>query len=272
MSVTKKLAALLWMSIIIISWCSTQNRWQWHSIDYVIEQAIQKNQDCGDINWRTFISYDLLWATINDDENFEYYLAVNGQWYFINERWDLSSSCRFTGVPIKIEIGENKNWYFVISYQKAEEWAEYESSVKAMFSEDAYKNRKLRQRTYWNWRWNTLNLAEEYFWVKVDSNNNFDCKFCDITRYYHESELNKQWKNVEIYSSEPIDKKRFIFKNDWTLQKMWSKDEWKYERHFWKDNLSVIINMGDQTNTIERIIIERLKDNEMVFYTEYIQI
>lgn len=272
MSIIKKSLILIWLSTIILTWCQNKNSIWWRSIDFVIEQAIHKNQDCKEINSKTFVSYDLLWASINNKENLEYYLAVNWQWYFINERWDLSSSCWFTGVPTKVEIAENKNWYYAVDYQVAKNWPEYESSVKNMFSEDAYKNRKLRQRTYWNWRWSTLNLAEEYFWVKVDSNNEFDCKFCDITWYYHESDLNKQWKDVEIYSSEPIDKKRFIFKTDWTLQKMWSKDEWKYERHFWKDNLSVIINKWENTNTLERMIIESLKDNEMVFYTEYIQI
>lgn len=272
MSVIKKLPVIIWLTVIMLTGCQNQNSQQWHSIDFVIEQAIHKNQDCNDTNSTTFISYDLLWVNINNNENIEYYLAVNGQWYFLNERWDLSSSCWFTGIPTKIEIGENKNWYFVVNYQIAKNWPEYESSVRTMFSDEAYKNRKLRQRTYWNWRWDSLNKAEEYFWVKVDNGNKFDCKFCDITRYYHESDLDKQWKSIEIYSTEPIDNRRFIFKSDWTLQKMWSNDEGKYERHFWKDNLSVIIDKWNNIKTLERMIIENLKDNEMVFFTEYIQL
>ena len=264
----KFLRVLLILSFLFL--CSQRIRAdkQWfQNIDFYVNQAIHEHEWCYD--GKTFINYDLLWISINEDGNFEYYVSANGQWYYVDERWNLSSSCRFILRPIAVELQESKTWYILINYQNPKNSLKDNKKIKEVFSENAYKNRKAREN--WTVEFDVLTDAEEYFWIKLDEIWNFECKFCDTTRYFVENIQNKSWDYRNLYINNPVSNKRFIFNSDGTMQRMWGND-WKYDWHFWKNDTTIIIKDQDNPSTIQRFIIEELKDNEMVFLTESIQI
>lgn len=264
----KFLRVLLILSCIFLCSQRIKADKQWlQNIDFFINKTIHDHEDC--FEWKTFIKYDLLWVSINNDGNFEYYVNANGQWYFVDERWNLNSSCKFLSRPIAIELAETKTWYALINYQNPKNSLKNETEVKKVFSDNAYKNRKAREN--WITDLNALYDAEEYFWVKLDEVWNFDCKFCDTIRYFVENFQNKSWDYRNLYINEPIGNKRFKFNSDWTMQRMWGKD-WTYSWHFWKNDTTIMIKAPNNTWSIERLIIDELNDNEMVLFTESIQI
>jgi hypothetical protein len=55
-----------------------------------------------------------------------------------------------------------------------------------MFSDEAYKIRKDAKYTFINDK-TLLEQAEEYFGITIipETENNFECKFCDKLRYYN---------------------------------------------------------------------------------------
>lgn len=264
----KFLRVLLVLSCIFLctQWIRADKQWL-QNIDFFVNKAITEHEGCYD--WKTFIDYDLLGVSINDQGNFEYYVSVNGQWFYIDERWNLNTSCKFTQTPVAVEIAETKTWYALINYQNPKNSLKNDKQIKETFSENAYKNRKLRQNS--PTELNTLPEAEKYFWIILDETWNFECNFCDTTRYFYDKIINKNWDTRDLYGTEPVDKKRFIFNSDWTMQRMWA-NEWRFSRHFWKNNSTIMINDENNPSTIQRFIIEELKDNEMVFFTEYIQL
>ena len=148
------------------------------STDYFIEHAIHQHEDCGltTNTSKTFINYDLLWAAINDNWDFEFYVTANWQWYFIDDRWNLNSSCSFTSLPIIISLTENKYWYFVTNYYSIKPWSwnTRDSYVKSMFSDNAYGNRRLREYWWTHERISFLNEAEQYFWINLEKSENLN--------------------------------------------------------------------------------------------------
>lgn len=262
----KVLRVLLILSCIFFGTQRIRADKQWlQNIDFYVDKAIQEHEWCYD--GKTFISHDLLWISINDDGNFEYYLSANWQWYYVDERGNLNSSCKFSLTPIAVELAETKDWYDLINYRNPKNTLKTEEAIKETFSENAYKNRRARKTSAIVEENDALSLAESYFWVKLDEEWNFDCKFCDTTRYFVENFQNKSGDYRNLYINNPVGNKRFIFNSDWTMQRMWGND-WKYNRHFWKNDSTIIIKDPNNTGSLERLIIEELKDTEMVFFTE----
>ena len=242
--------------------------------DYFIENAIYQHENCGITTKtnKTFINYELLWAAINDDWDFEFYVTANWQWYFIDERWNLNSSCSFSSLPIIISLKENKYWYFVSNYYSINSGSTRELYIKSMFSDNAYRNRRLREYWWTHDRISFLNEAEQYFWIKLDQKWEFDCKFCNRPRFFYEKIQNKEWEDRNLYGSKEISKQSFTFNSDGSLKRVWISSVSYYNRYFWKDDSTIIIKDNNNPNFIERFIIEDLKDEEMVTFSEYIQI
>lgn len=261
----KALRVILILSCIFFGTQRIKADKQWlQNIDFYVDKALQDHEWC--FEGKTFINYDLLWISINDEGNFEYYLSANWQWYYVDERWNLSSSCKFSLTPVAVELAETKDWYDLINYRNPKNTLKTEKDIQAVFSENAYKNRRTRKNSIIAEENNALSLAESYFWVKLDEEWNFDCKFCDTTRY----QFDNLWLNEYRYINQPgWDSKRFIFNSDWTMQRMWGND-WKYTRHFWKNNSTLIVKDPNNTWSLERFIIKNLKDTEMIFILETI--
>ena len=245
-----------------------------YNTDYFIENVIHQHENCGLTTKtnKTFINYELLWAAINDNWEFEFYVTADWQWYFIDERWNLSSSCSFEKVPIAISLAENKNWYYVSSYQKISSWDIRDLYVKRIFSENAYRNRRMREYWWTHEKMSFLNEAEQYFWIKLDKKSEFECKFCDRPRYFYEIIQNKEWENRNLYGIKEISKQGFTFYSDGNLERVGINNKSNYNRYFWKDDSTIIIKDDNNPSIIERFIIEDLKDYEMTAFSEYIEI
>lgn len=245
---------------------------QHYSTNYFIKNAIHQYQDCKRIsqNSKTFVDYELLWAELDKDWYFEFYILWNWQWFYIDERWNLNNNCSFAWLPITVTLGENKNWYYILKYQVANK--SDSQSVKSIFSESAYKNRLARRNRENHEKISFLDDAEQHFWINLDENNEFKCSFCDKKRYYYESIENEEWERMNLYGTEQLSNNYLKFSSDWTLTKPWTHDKSKYTRHFGKDESTIIIKEKDNDSVIERFIIDQLKNNELIAFSEYIQI
>ena len=245
---------------------------QHYSTDYFIKNAIHQYQDCKKVgeNNKTFVDYELLWAEIDKNWYFEFYLLWNWQWFYIDERCNLNNNCSFSWLPITITLGENKNWYYILKYQVANK--SDSQSVRSIFSESAYKNRLVRRNRKNHEKISFLNDAEQYFWINLDETNEFKCTFCDKKRYFYESIENKEGLRMNLYGTEQLSNIYLKFSSDGSLTKLWTNDKWKYTRHFGKDDSTIIIKEKNNNSTIERFIIDQIKSNELVAFSEYIQI
>ena len=247
------------------------------STDFFIKNAIHQYQDCEIVskNDKTFINYDLLWAELDENWNYEFYVIWNWQWYYIDERGNLNLKCAFYWLPITITLAENKNWYYIEKYQSADSRKSNIQSVKNIFSDNAFMNRYSRKNRKNQEKISFLNDAENFFWIKLNDNKNFDCKFCDKKRYYYESILNKNWEKRDLYWIKDLWEKYYLFSSDGTLTKWWNdkwNDKWNYSRNFSKNNSTIIIEDKNDDSIIERFIIDEITDNELVSFSEYIQI
>ena len=167
----KKFLRILWI-ISCIFLCSQRIRAdkQWlQNIDFFVDKAIHEHEHC--FEGKTFMNYNLLWISINEDGNFEYYVNANGQWYYLDERWNLNSSCKFSSRPIAIELAETKTGYVLLDYKNPKNSLKNDDEIKKAFSDNAYKNRKARQN--WVTDLDALWDAEKYFWVKLDETWDF---------------------------------------------------------------------------------------------------
>ena len=245
-----------------------------YNTDYFIENAIHQHENCGLTTKtnKTFINYDLLWAAINDDGDFEFYVTANWQWYFIDERGNLNSSCSFSWLPIIISLTENKYWYFISNYYSINSWNTRELYIKSMFSDNAYRNWRLREYWWVHEKISFLNEAEQYFWIKLDQKWEFECTFCDKPRYFYEKIQNDEWEDRNLYGIKEISKQSFKFNSNGTLERVWINSKSYYSRYFGNDDKTVIIKDSNNPSTIERFIIEDLKDYEMTTFSEYIQV
>lgn len=245
-----------------------------YNTDYFIENTIHQHEDCNFSNRpsKTFINYELLWAALNDNGNFEFYISADWQWYYIDQRWNLSSSCSFSRLPIIITLNESRHWYYVSNYYTINSWSARELYVKSMFSDIAYKN--WRQREYW-WKHDKISFledAEQYFGVLLDEQWEFQCKFCDKNRYFYEKIQNKAWEYRDLYGSKELWNQSFIFYSDGNLERIWINGATRYKWHFGKNDSTILIINSNTPYIIERFIIDEIKDHEMVWFTEYVEI
>ena len=221
-----------------------QSSLQNYNTDYFIENAIHQHEDCGltTKNNKTFINYELLWAAINDNGEFEFYVIAYWQWYYVS------------------------------NYYSIDAWRTRELYVKSMFSDNAYRNRRLREYWWTHEKISFLDEAEQYFWIKLDQKWEFDCKFCDKPRFFYEKIQNKEWEDRNLYGTKEISKQKFTFKSDGSLERIWISGASYYNRYFWNNDSTIIIKDNNNPNMIERFIIDEYKDYEMTAFSEYVQI
>ena len=245
------------------------------NIDYVVDQAIEQHEECSHFwSTKTFINHDILRVGLNDNWNIEYNILASGRWYHLDERENLNSDCSFSEVPIIVEITEDENWYSVNYYGSERDKLNYKNFTKKNFSEIWYKDRQDRQRNNIKPKVvETLSLAENYFWIKLYQNKRFDCQFCDTERFYYDTITNKSWDVVDMYGVEPLNKKYIVFNNSgWTVQILGIENPQKHERYFGKDNSNIIIKNDNSGQTIQRLVINKIKDDEIRFIRESIQV
>lgn len=277
----------LLLCCFFITWCfnKIENTNETQTItnkntDQIISDAIYQYEECGkdSENEKTFISYALLWTWWNSQWHTEYYLVVNGQWYFLDQRWNIASSCGFGGIPTTISISQDENWPVLQEYKIARDGSEYDSSTREMFSKQAYNTRRNWKYTFNNTEKTFLEQAEEYFGTTVipESENNFDCPFCDKLRYYDwdpEDDEKLQDSNDLIfnYVSNNNGKNTIYFGSDWSFEAKWSWDEWTWIRVFGKDKNTIIVSSNRADHIYNRYIITNQDENNLNTILEVIQ-
>lgn len=278
----KFLWIFLFCSLIFIHWC--WNNWnneiqefttneEFSDIKETLKTIVQNHESCND-NSKMFVNIVLLWNSINDKWNTEYYLVTDWQWFYIDERWNLNNSCGFGNVPTTIELSQNENWYNLIRYETAKDWNEYESSIKEMFSKEAY-NKWLKVEYDLSDYVSTTQQAEEYFGVKIipESKNNFECGFCDKT-WYELSNNNENYKTNDLifnYTAENNWDNTIYFNSNWSFEDNTSRElSWKWT-WTWGTDANTIIVEKENVPVYFRYIITNQTNNSLWTILEIIQ-
>lgn len=241
-----------------------------------IEYAIAENESPKYYKWeKMFVSFDVLWTWRSLDRNTEYYLNVQWESFYIDDNGNLNNGGWF-GIPMTVEVIETEDWYKVIKFTQAQDGSYYTSSIKEMFSKEAY-------RRFENWTridsYNTdkslLEYAEEYFGMTVipGTKQDFVCNFCDKVRYETNIDefLEKTWELWYHVSLTPTENKTFLFKRDWSFETSGSRDAWKWTRIFWKDDKTIVVLMDDIQHVYNRYNIIEQDDEDMSFSLDIIQ-
>lgn len=306
----KRIIVVLTLNLLLLCWCSLNNKCPLSSLfvwwcpctddclpedretgnteikedklatrsEEVIDTFLHLFNDCNyHDNSKTFIAYAILWTWLNEKWRTEYYLVVNGQWYYLDERWNISNECWFGGIPTKITIDETNELPSFQDYETAKDWTEYDSSTKELFSDKAYKIRKDAKYKYNNTK-SFLEQAEEYYDTKIipEWNNNFECTFCDKLRYYEQTpEDDEKLKETnDLYFDYVADNNwnnTIYFWSDWTFEAKWSRDEWKWTWVFWKNKNTVIVSNSNAEHVYDRYIIINQDENNLNTILEIIQ-
>ena len=244
-----------------------------NTLEDAIINYITDNYSCNDWS-KLFVNYAELWMKSLWDWVAEWYINTQAQWFYIDERWNLNNSCWF-GVPMKITLS-TENWtdYKVIDAIQARDGNEYDKSIREMFSDEAI------DRLY-NWDValldgrTLLEMAEEYFGVTIipETENNFECKFCDKLWYYEPLEKDN-WRSDELnfnYTSENNWNNTIYFGSDWSFKAEWSWDAWEWTRTFGQDENTVIVLNNSIDHVYNRYIITNQTDNSLNTILEIIQ-
>ena len=239
-----------------------------------ILKNIVKNQESCDDNSEMFVNIVLLWNSINDKWNTEYYLVADWQWFYIDERWDLNNSCGFGNIPTTIELSQNENWYNLIRYEIAKDWNEYDSSTKEMFSEEAY-DKWLKVDYDLSDYISALQQAENYFNIKLipERKNDFECGFCDKTRYkLPDNDENYETNDLIFnYTAEDNWNDTIYFGSDWSFEDNTNRElNWKWTWTFGKDPTTIIVEK-ENVPVYSRYIITNLTNNSLWTILEIIQ-
>ena len=243
------------------------------SLEDTIIYYIADKYDCNDWS-KLFVNYAELWMKSLGDWIAEWYITTIGEWFYIDERWNLNNSCGF-GIPMKI-ITSCPDWihYTVIDSVQARDWNEYDESIREMFSDEA-----IDILYNWNLRFldgrTLLEMAEEYFGITIipETENNFECKFCDKLWYYEPLE-NEDWKGNELtfnYVSENNWRNTIYFGLDWTFKADWSWDAWEWTRTFGQNENTVIVLNDNLDHVYDRYIITNQTENSLSTILEIIQ-
>ena len=280
----KWLFSICLLSVFLLAWCwnnptieqetiNIENEtWveigQSVTLEDAIFNYIEENYSCDDWS-KLFVNYAELWQ-----DNSDFYINAIGEWFYIDERWNLNNSCGFS-IPMKVTVS-TQDWsnYVVTNVIQARDWNQYDESIREMFSEEAV------DRLY---NWNTwyidgrslLEMAEEYFGVTIipETENNFECKFCDKLRYYEPLE-NEDWKGNELtfnYISEDNWNNTIYFGSDWSFKAEWSWDAWEWTRTFGQDENTVIVLNNNLDHVYDRYIITSQTENSLSTILEIIQ-
>ena len=241
-----------------------------------IEYAIAENESPKYYKWeKMFVSFDVLWTWKSLDRNTEYYLNVQWEIFYIDDNGNLNNGGWF-GVPMTVEVAENNDWYKVVNLTQAQDWSYYTSSIKEMFSNEAYKRFEdgIIIDSY-NTDKSLLEYAEEYFNITIipETKQDFICDFCDKVRY--ETDVNEfienTWNIWYHVSLTPTENKTFLFKTDWLFETTWSRDAWEWTRVFGKDDKTVIVLMNDIQHVYDRYNIIEKSEDDMIFSLDIIQ-
>lgn len=280
----KFLWIFLFCSLIFIHWCWNNKTIELETINIenetwveigqsvTLEDAIfnyiEDNYSCDDWS-KLFVNYAELWQ-----DNADFYINTIGEWFYIDERWNLNNSCGFS-IPMKVTVS-TQDWsnYVVTNVIQARDWSDYDESIKEMFSEEAI------DRLY-NWNiWfidgrTLLEMAEEYFGVKIipESKNNFECGFCDKT--WHE--LSNNDENYETndlifnYTAEDNWNNTIYFNSNWSFEDNTNRElSWKWT-WTWGTDANTIIVEKENVPVYFRYIITNQTNNSLWTILEIIQ-
>ena len=272
------------LSVFLLAWCGNNSTIEQETINienetwveigqsFTLEEAIfnyiEDNYSCDDQS-KMFVNYAELWQ-----DNADFYINAIGEWFYIDERWNLNNSCGFS-IPMKVTVS-TQDWssYVVTNVIQARDWSDYDESIREMFSEEAI------DRLY-NWNiWfidgrTLLEMAEEYFGITIipETENNCECKFCDKLWYYEPLE-NGDWKNNELtfnYVSENNWNNTIYFGSDWSFKAEWSWDAWEWIRTFGQNEDTVIVLNNNLDRVYDRYIITSQTENSLSTILEIIQ-
>jgi len=280
----KKLFLLLSLfTIALLTWCSqisnittpkTYNNTDQNILNF-LEQTIEEQESCNQKsnNEKTFVSFAVLWTWKAEFWDLIYYLLINGEWIYIDERWNLSSSCGFSWIPASIELKKTNTGYIMISYSVNS--TKDESTLKRMFSSSAYNKLKQENHIY-NTNISPLQRAERYFWITFWTGWNFECTFCDQNRYYAgngDEEKVKKWiqKSYSIFTNNKNEENRYLtFNSNWNFENHNSRDEGTGIRIFWQDNTTILVD-AYPSHTYDRYIIQYQTWDEIHLTREILQ-
>ena len=283
----KRLFSICLLSIFLLAGCwnnpiieqeiSNAENETWVEIgqSFTLEDAIinyiENNYSCNDWS-KFFVNYAELWQ-----DNADFYINAIGEWFYIDERWNLNNSCGFS-IPMKVTVS-TQDWsnYVVTNVIQARDWSDYDKSIREMFSEEAV------DRLY-NWNiWyidgrTLLEMAEEYFGLTIvpETKNNFECKFCDKLRYYNpnpeDDKVLKETNELHYsYISEDNWENTIYFGSDWTFKAEWSRDAWEWTRTFGQNENTVIVLNNNLDHVYHRYIITNIDENNLNTILEIIQ-
>lgn len=288
MKMKKRLFTICLLSVFLLAGCTNnteiidniqdnetiQQYSLWTSIYDIFKDIIAQNNDCLD-NSKLFVDISVLWNAVNSNWNTEHYLVTNWECFGIDERWNLNNAWWFGDIPTTIELSQDfEQHYNLVRYETAKDWDEYDSSTKEMFSDEAYKIRKDGKYKFINDK-PLLEMAEEYFGITIipETENNFECKFCDKLRYYEPLE-NEDWKGNELtfnYISEDNWNNTIYFGSDWSFKAEWSRDAWEWTRTFGQNENTVIVLNNNLDHVYHRYIITNIDENNLNTILEIIQ-
>ena len=241
-------------------------------INETLKDIIKEQESCGDGS-KMFIDIAILWCSEKDNWNTEYYLVISGEWFKIDERWNLGNTCGFW-LPITIELDKDNN---LVRYEVAKDWSLYDSSIKEMFSEEAYEKQKNGDYTFINDK-SLLELAEEDFGITIipEEEMDFECTFCDKLRYYNrtpeaDEKLNQTNDLYFDYIAQDNWKNTIYFGSDWTFKAEWSWDAWEWTRTFGQDGNTIIVLNNNIDHVYTRYIIINQTEESLNTIWEIIQ-
>jgi len=238
----------------------------------IFKNIVKEQESCGDGS-KMFVDIAMLWSSKKDNWNTEYYLVTSGEWFKIDTRWNLGNTCGF-GLPITIELDKDNN---LVRYELAKDWSLYDSSIKEMFSEEAYKKQVNWEYTFINDK-SLLEQAEEYFGITIipEPKNNFECRFCDKLRYYNrtpeaDEKLNQTNDLYFNYIAQDNWNNTIYFGSDWKFKAEWSWDAWEWTWTFGQDENTIIVLNNNIDHVYDRYIIKNVDENSLNTILEIIQ-
>ncbi|HKL43915.1 MAG TPA: hypothetical protein VJ892_01405 [Candidatus Absconditabacterales bacterium] len=240
-----------------------------------LEQTIEEQESCNQKsnNEKTFVSFAVLGTGKAEFGDLIYYLLINGEGIYIDERGNLSSSCGFSGIPASIELKKTNTGYIMISYSVNS--TKDESTLKRMFSSSAYNKLKQENHIY-NTNISPLQRAEKYFGITFWTGGNFECTFCDQNRYYagngDEEKVKKGiQKSYSIFTNNKNEENRYLtFNSNGNFENHNSRDEGTGIRIFGQDNTTILVD-AYPSHTYDRYIIQYQTGDEIHLTREILQ-
>ena len=267
------------------------------TLEGAIFNYIEDNYSCDDWS-KLFVNYAELWQ-----DNADFYINAIGEWFYIDERWNLNNSCGFS-IPMKVTVS-TQDWsnYVVTDVVQAKDWSDYDKSIREMFSEEAVRKLFNEDYEFLDGR-SLLEMAEEYFGITIipetennfeckfcdkllleqaeeyfgetiipENENNFECNFCDKLRYYNPFDDADLYTNDLIFNYVSSDNwnNTIYFGSDWSFKAEWSWDAWEWTRTFGQDENTVIVLINNLDHVYDRYIITNQTEDSLNTILEIIQ-